>query len=95
VGDIRGKGLFQALEFVTDRDARTSFSRSAQFSDRLKGEALKLGLAIYPNGGTVDGSRGDHVIIAPPYNINEQQISTIVDLLGEAVDRTVTLVPGA
>ena len=95
VGDLRGKGLFQALEFVTDRDTRTSFSRAAQFSDRLKGEALKLGLAIYPNGGTVDGSRGDHVIIAPPYNINEQQIYTIVDLLGEAVDRTVALVPGA
>ena len=95
VGDIRGKGLFQALEFVSDRHTKTSFARTVQFSDRLKSEALSLGLAIYPNGGTVDGSRGDHVIIAPPYNINAQQISTIVDLLGEAVDRTVALVPGA
>jgi len=89
VGDIRGRGLFQAVEFVSDRNVRAPFPRSAQFSEQLKANALAMGLAIYPNGGTIDGQAGDHVIIAPPYNVTPGQIERIVGLLGDAVDLTV------
>jgi len=89
VGDIRGRGLFQAVEFVSDRNVRAPFPRSAQFSEQLKANALAMGLAIYPNGGTIDGQAGDHVIIAPPYNVTPGQIEQIVGLLGDAVDLTV------
>ena len=90
VGDIRGRGLFQAIEFVSDAAARTPFARDIHFSERLKANALALGLAIYPNGGAIDGQAGDHVIIAPPYNVTPAQIDLIVALLGDAVDRTVS-----
>ena len=60
-----------------------------RLSERLKSKALELGLAIYPNGGTIDGRLGDHVIIAPPYNATDDDIDRIVTRLGDAVDATV------
>lgn len=88
IGDIRGRGFFRALEFVQDRDAKMPFTPMVQFSERLKRKALDLGLAIYPNGGTIDGIRGDHVIIAPPFNVTVAEIEKIADLLADAVNAT-------
>jgi adenosylmethionine-8-amino-7-oxononanoate aminotransferase len=53
---------------------------------RVKREAMARGLMVYPMGGTVDGARGDHVLIAPPFIVDAAQIDTIVERLGEAVD---------
>lgn len=86
VADIRGRGLFQALEFVASRDTNDPYAPKAGFSEILKRKALDAGLAIYPNGGTIDGKRGDHVIIAPPYNATRADIDAIVSRLGSAVD---------
>ena len=55
---------------------------------RIKAEALARGLLCYPMGGTVDGVRGDHVLIAPPYIVTEQQLDELVDKLGSAVEAT-------
>lgn len=89
VANVRGRGLFQALEFVQGKNSLEPYDPSVKFSDRLKLKALDLGLAIYPNGGTIDGRLGDHVIIAPPYNATDADIDRIVDRLGKAVDATV------
>ena len=86
VGDIRGRGLFQALEFVSDRSTREPFAPRLKLHDRVKKEAMARGLAIYPMGGTIDGTEGDHVIIAPPYVIDAAGIDMILDRLGNAVD---------
>ena len=86
VGDIRGRGLFWALEFVSDRSRRSPFDPALHVNDRIKDAALRHGIAIYPMGGTVDGTRGDHVIIAPPYVVEATSIDAIVDRLGAAVD---------
>ncbi len=86
VGNIRGRGLFQALEFVTDRASRAPFPPRLKLHERVKNEALARGLAIYPMGGTIDGTRGDHVIIAPPYIIDAAGIDMILDRLGPAVE---------
>ena len=86
VGDIRGKGLFWALEFVSDRATKAVFDPAAKTYDRVKQEALKRGLAIYPMGGTIDGIQGDHVIVAPPYISTTAEIDMIVTRLGAAVD---------
>jgi adenosylmethionine-8-amino-7-oxononanoate aminotransferase len=48
---------------------------------------MELGLACYPSGGTIDGLRGDHVLLAPPYLVNEKQVEEIVSKLGDALDR--------
>ncbi|HUN44646.1 MAG TPA: aspartate aminotransferase family protein [Acetobacteraceae bacterium] len=89
VGDIRGRGLFWALEFVTDRATKQEFDPALKLNERVKREALARGVAIYPMGGTIDGKRGDHVVIAPPYIATASDIDTIVARLGDAVDAAV------
>ncbi|MGI4945956.1 MAG: aspartate aminotransferase family protein [Janthinobacterium lividum] len=86
VGDVRGRGLFQALEFVADRATRAPFDPTLRIADRVKQAALDRGLGIYPGTGTVDGWRGDHVIVAPPYIVEEADLDDIVTRLGDAVD---------
>ncbi|MDA8050203.1 MAG: aspartate aminotransferase family protein [Rhodospirillales bacterium] len=86
VGDIRGRGLFHALEFVADRATREPFLPRLRVHERVKAEALARGLAIYPMGGTIDGATGDHVIVAPPYIIDATGIDMIVERLGKAVE---------
>ena len=86
VGDIRGRGLFHALEFVQDRAARTPFDPARGVAEAVKGAALERGLAVYPCTGTLDGVRGDHVILAPPYIVSDAELEEIVGRLGKAVD---------
>jgi adenosylmethionine-8-amino-7-oxononanoate aminotransferase len=86
VGDIRGRGLFYALEFLQDRERKTPFDPGLQVHERVKVEALQRGLAIYPTGGIIDGRRGDHVLIAPAYICEGRDIESIVERLGDAVD---------
>ena len=86
VGDIRGRGLFYALEFVQDHAARVPFDPAHGIAEAVKQAALDRGLAIYPCTGTLDGVRGDHVILAPPYIVSDAELAEIVEKLGDAVD---------
>ena len=90
VGDIRGRGLFWAIELVADRASKQVFDPAMKLNDQVKREALARGLAVYPMGGTIDGVRGDHVIVAPPYICTAEDIGRIVDRLGAAVDAALT-----
>ncbi len=89
VGDIRGRGLFQAIELVRDRATKAPFDPSLKLHARVKQEAMARGLMVYPMGGTIDGRNGDHVLLAPPFIVTDEQIGTIVERLGEAVDSAV------
>jgi adenosylmethionine-8-amino-7-oxononanoate aminotransferase len=86
VGDIRGRGLFRAVEFVTDRASKAPFDPALRLHERVKREAMARGLACYPMGGTMDGRRGDHVLLAPPYIVTPAEVDMIVARFGEAVD---------
>ena len=86
VGDIRGRGLFQAIELVEDRATRKPFDPALKLNHKIKAAAFEGGLACYPAGGTVDGRSGDHVLLAPPYIATKDDIDMIVDRLGTAVD---------
>jgi len=86
VGDIRGRGLFRGVELVSDRGLKTPFSPDLALNARIKREAMARGLIVYPMGGTVDGVNGDHVLLAPPFIVNEGQVDAIVERLGDAVD---------
>ena len=86
VGDIRGRGLFWAIELVTDRATKAVFDPALKLNERVKAEGIARGVATYPMGGTIDGKQGDHVIVAPPYIVNEADINAIVERLGDAVD---------
>lgn len=92
VGDIRGRGLFQAIELVADRASKQEFDPALKMNERVKQAAFEHGLAIYPMGGTIDGKRGDHICIAPPYIATPADIDAIVARLGDAVDDAVATV---
>ena len=86
VGDIRGRGLFQAIELVADRGNRAPFDPALKLNQRIKAIAFEGGLGCYPAGGCMDGRSGDHVLLAPPYIATADDIDMIVDRLGQAVD---------
>ena len=88
VGDIRGRGLFWAVEFVEDKLNKKSFPASVGISRRIKQAGLHpcRGISLYPGSGTVDGFVGDHVIISPPFNVTSAEIDKIVALLTQVVD---------
>ncbi len=91
VGDIRGRGLFQGLELVSDRSSKAPFDPALKLHARIKREAMARGLLVYPMGGTIDGVYGDHVLLAPPFVVNASQVSGIVERLGDAVDVAVQM----
>lgn len=86
VGDIRGRGLLQAIELVAGRSSKTPFDPELALHERAKAEAFSRGLLIYPGGGTADGRSGDHILLAPPYIASDEELEMIVDLLGQTVD---------
>ena len=89
VGDLRGRGLLRGIEIVSDRSTKEPFDPSYKLHARIKHEAMTRGLMVYPMGGTVDGMRGDHVLLAPPFIIDSGAIDAIVERLGEAIDAAV------
>jgi adenosylmethionine-8-amino-7-oxononanoate aminotransferase len=93
VGDIRGRGLFQAIELVADRASKEPFDPSLRLHARIKACAMAEGLMVYPMGGTLDGQRGDHVLLAPPIIVDDAQLDAIVERLVRAIDAAVQGLP--
>ena len=86
IGDIRGRGLIQAMEIVADRQTKAPFNPDLAMHQRAKAEAFERGLLIYPSGGTIDGRNGDHILLAPPYNVTDDELEMIVDLLDDTIN---------
>jgi adenosylmethionine-8-amino-7-oxononanoate aminotransferase len=86
VGDIRGRGLFRGVELVSDRVSKKPFDPALRLHARVKKAAMSLGLMCYPMGGTVDGQKGDHILLAPPFIIDAGHVDEIVDKLAIAID---------
>ena len=95
VGDIRGRGLFWGIEFVNDRSTKAPFDPSLQIHAVLKKTAMKNGLLCYPMGGTIDGKRGDHVVLAPPYIATLDELQQIVSRLATSVKEVLKSTPTA
>ncbi len=92
VGDIRGRGLLRAIELVADRETRDSFDPATKLHARIRQEAMSRGVLVYPMGGTIDGLRGDHVLLAPPFVVSPGELDAIVEALGAAVDASIAAV---
>lgn len=86
VGDIRGRGLFRGVELVADRETKVPFDPARKLYAQIKTRAMEAGLICYPMGGTIDGQRGDHILLAPPFIISPDQIGELVDKLSHAID---------
>ena len=89
VGDIRGRGLFMGLELVADRDTKTPFDPKLGVNKVVKKAAFEAGLICYPMGGTIDGLRGDHVLLAPPFIIEDSQLDELIDKLSKGIEAAV------
>ena len=89
VGDIRGRGLFMGLELVADRGTKEPFDPALKLHAKVKKEAMARGLMVYPMGGTIDGRRGNHVLLAPPFIVDKPTVDTIVERLGDAIDAAI------
>lgn len=83
VGDIRGRGMFRGVEIVEDRETKAPFDPQKGIAAKLKKQAFANGLICYPMGGTIDGRQGDHVLIAPPFIITDEQIDELVGKLSK------------
>jgi adenosylmethionine-8-amino-7-oxononanoate aminotransferase len=87
VGDIRGRGFFQAIELVADRETKKPFDGERKLFMKIRQQAFQNGLICYPVGGNVDGINGDVVIIAPPYNVTEAELTEIVDKTAASISQ--------
>lgn len=87
IGDIRGRGLFRGVELVADRETKATFDPKRGLAARIKKEAFAAGLICYPMSGTIDGQNGDHVLLAPPFIIEDAQIDELVTKLSTAIER--------
>ncbi|EOD49789.1 putative acetylornithine aminotransferase protein [Neofusicoccum parvum UCRNP2] len=86
VGNIRGRGCFYAVEFVKDKSTKESLDPALKFAYMLAERALDMGVHLYPMSGTVDGKRGDHILLAPAITVTEEQLRGIVGVVKAAYD---------
>jgi adenosylmethionine-8-amino-7-oxononanoate aminotransferase len=86
VGDIRGRGLFLALELVKDRTTKEPFEAERGLAERIRVRAMDNGLICYPMGGVVDGKNGDIIMISPPFIVEESHVFELTEKLGRTVD---------
>ncbi|PMJ91487.1 aspartate aminotransferase family protein [Vibrio sp. 10N.261.55.A7] len=87
VGEIRGRGLFIGIELVEDKRTKHAHSPSLQLAKKIKSTAMDEGLMVYPMAGTIDGTAGNHILLAPPFIIDESQSDEIVDKLNATLQK--------
>ncbi len=87
VGDVRGKGLMLGIELVKDRATKEPFPPELHLNSKVGSAAFANGLITYPGGGSVDGSRGDHILLGPPLVITRAEIDELVGILDLTLDR--------
>jgi adenosylmethionine-8-amino-7-oxononanoate aminotransferase len=88
VGQIRGLGLLQGIEFVKEKASREPFAVGAGIAEKIRQAALEKNVLVYPGQGTVDGARGDHLLLAPPFIINPSECEQIANAVQYALEKT-------
>lgn len=92
IGDIRGRGFFVGIEIVADRATKEPYDPAKQVYIKVRDQAFANGLICYPSGGNVDGVKGDHVILAPPYIATHAELDEIVDKLARSLEQVMATV---
>ena len=90
IGNIRGRGLFWTMEIVKDRQSKDTFCSTLSLSEKIKQTALEAGLIIYPASGCIDGINGDHILLAPSYTSNDNEIVEMVTILKGVLDQVLS-----
>ncbi len=87
VGDIRGLGLLVGIEFVRDKATRAPFDSTLAIAEKIRSSAMEEGVLTYPTQGCVDGTRGDHILLAPPFIITPEESALIAKALTSALTK--------
>lgn len=87
VGQVRGLGLLQGVEFLKDKATREPFPKEVGVAEKIRQAVLEKNVLVYPGQGTVDGTRGDHLLLAPPFIIQPEECQLIADALQYALDK--------
>ena len=89
IGDIRGRGLFVGIELVKNKETKKPFDPKLKLHALIKKQAMENLLMVYPMGGTIDGLNGDHILLAPPFILDEDHVAQIVERLGKAIQSAI------
>jgi adenosylmethionine-8-amino-7-oxononanoate aminotransferase len=87
VGDIRGLGLLLGIEFVKDKATRKPFPKEESIAERIRQAALAEKVLTYPTQGCVDGMRGDHILLAPPFIFKSEESALVAGALNSALHK--------
>lgn len=85
VGDVRGTGLLWAVELVKDKKNKEPFPAESNMKMKVVLHGTSQGVFLYPGYYRDRQGRGDHIMLAPPYIITEEQIDQVVDALEFAI----------
>jgi len=88
IGDVRGEGLFLGIEFVQDKATRAPFAPELAFAKTVEAHALELGAVTYACRGTVQGTKGDHMLFAPPLALSLDEADELAAIMRAAIQRT-------
>lgn len=83
IGDVRGKGLLIGIEFVMNQTTKQPFPKSYNLTNRIIKKANQNGLLVYPSAAGIEGGDGDAILIAPPLNINDEELNELVQLFSK------------
>lgn len=86
IGDVRGKGLLQAFELVSERKSMAPLPKELNAHLILVDIAYENGLIIYSRR-TRGGVEGDHFLICPPLSVSSKQICDILSLLETSLEQ--------
>ena len=86
VGDVRGRGLFLGIELVQDKQTKEPLNPNFNLPEQIRHTAMQHGLLCYPMGGTIDGRKGHHILLAPPFIINDAELELIVERLSSTLN---------
>ena len=74
------------IEIVKNIETKKPFDPNLKVAASIKHAAFEAGLICYPMSGTRDGKWGDHILLAPPFIINENQIIELVNKLSISIE---------
>ena len=86
IGDLRGRGLFRGIELVADRESKAPFAAAKKLHNKVKHHGMKNGLVFYPGNGCVDGVNGDHILLAPPFIVSNEDVEELARRVHLSID---------